>query len=161
MKEVGNKYIPDIVRSYCADTGMKFTVREENYIKLAAEGLKISDITRELRTSQSTIKRMLIKNPNIARCVDEVKRQAIDAVSDRRRRYIDDMYESAIKEVKKLLRDENPWVKMNAIRMVFDRHDKMTAIDKIEDNAMHVVFEGMPEPPTPVNTMIEGTMNDE
>lgn len=140
---------------------MKFTVREENYIKLAAEGLKISDITRELRTSQSTIKRMLIKNPNISRCVDEVKRQAIDAVSDRRRRYIDNMYESAIKEVKKLLKDENPWVKMNAIRMVFDRHDKMAALDKIEDNAMHVVFEGMPDPPSPVNTMIEGTMDDE
>lgn len=161
MKEVGNKYIPDIVRSYCADTGIKFTPREENYIKLAAEGLKISDIVRELRTSQSTIRRMLIKNPNISRAVDEVKRQSIDAVSDRRRRYVDNLYETALKEIKVLLKSKDPWIKINTIRMIFDRHDKVTALDKIEDNSMHVVFEGMPEPPAPVNNMIEGTMNDE
>ena len=140
---------------------MKFSVREENYIKLAAEGLKISDITREMRTSQSTIRRMLIRNPNISRCVEEVKRQAIDAVSDRRRKYVDNLYETALKEIKGLLKNNDPWVKINTLRMIFERHDKMSALDKIEDNAMHVVFEGMPDPPAPVNNMIEGTMNDE
>lgn len=161
MKEVGNKYIPDVLRSYCVDNNIKFKTKEEQYIMLASEGLKMGEIANTLRVSQSTIKRWRSENPNISKAIEEVRRQTIESVTEQRRRFVDSLYETALKEVKKLLKDENPWVKMNVIRMIFDRHDKITAIDKIEDKSMHVVFEGMPNPPDPVNRMIEGSMADE
>lgn len=162
MKEVGRKYIPEILRSYCVDNGIQFKTKEENYITLAAEGMKLSEIAKTMRVGQSTIKRWRSENPHISKAIDEVRRQSIEAVTEQRRRFIDDMYETALKEVKKLLKDENPWVKMNVIRMVFDRQDKMTALVESQDeNATVVVFEGMREPPKPHVSFIEGEMADE
>lgn len=162
MKEVGRKYIPDILRSYCIDNSIEFKTREKNYITLAAEGLKPNEIAQTLRISQSTIKRMRSENPHISKAIDEVRRQSIEAVTEQRRRFIDDMYDTALKEVKKLLKDDNPWVKMNVIRMIFDRQDKITALVEAQDeNATVVVFEGMREPPKPHVSFIEGEMADE
>lgn len=160
MKEVGNKYVPDLLKSYTFDNNLKFTLREENYIKLAANGLKPREIAAELRTSQSTIKRMLFANPHITKAVEYLQTQVIDIKTTRRQKIVDDLYDKAIKELRDLLKCDDKWAKMNAIRLIFERHDKMSQLAQA-DTGLTVVFEGMNEPPKPSNRVIEGKMADE
>lgn len=160
MKEVGGKYVPELFKSYVFDNGLKFTLREENYIKLAANGLKPREIALELRTSQSTIKRMLNDNPNISKAVEYLQREIIDSKTSKRQKIVDDLYDKAIGELKGLLKCDDKWAKMNAIRLIFERHDKMTALAQGEDKGITVVFEGMTEPPKPINRIIEAQMSD-
>lgn len=160
MKEVGNKYKPALLESYSVDNGVKFTLREQHYISLAATGLNMQKCALEMRCSLSTVKRILAGNPNVSKAVEAIKQMMISEVAERRRAELEEFYDIAQSSLKKLLKDKNPWVKMNAMRMVFDRYDKLMQVANEEDNKIAVIFEGMAVPPTK-NVTIEGSMEDE
>jgi hypothetical protein len=162
MREVGNKSKPDMLESFAVDNGVKFTLREQQYIKLAANGEPNRDIAVILHVSSKTITRMLNANPNIMKAVEAIKNQITSEIVAKRTREIEVLYDKAQSKIKNLLESDNPWIQMQAMRMVFDRHDKMMQSSNAEENKIAVVFEGMAVPPTKSNAeLVEGSMEDE
>ena len=159
MTEVGNKYKPELLESYTIDRGVHFTMREQQYIVLASNGMSLREVALHLRCSTKTLQRMLAKNAEIQKAVDCIKSNLIAEVADRRKSELEELYDKAQSKIAALLDDPNPWIAMQAMRMVFDRHDKMFKVTEEEDNKIAIVFEGMAVPPT--RSTIEGHMEDE
>lgn len=159
MKERGGKYTQELIKSYTVDAGQKFKLREQQYIALAVSGQNVRQAALTLRCSQRTIYRMLSDNPEIQTAIDSLKSQITTEIAERRRQEIEELYDIAQGNVKKMLRDENPWIKLQAMRLVFDRYDKLMSANS-DENKIAVVFQGMAVPPTK-SSIVEGTMEDE
>ena len=162
MREVGNKFKPDMLESFAVDNGVKFTLREQQYIQLASTGIPNRDIAITLHVSTKTISRMLSANANVMKAVEAIKNQITCEIAEKRAREIEDLYDKAQSKISNLLESDNPWIQMQAMRMVFDRHDKMMQSSNADENKIAVVFEGMAVPPTKSTAeLVEGSMEDE
>ncbi len=127
-------------KSYLNDVDRPLTQRQLQIVELYLQGKKQKDIAAELHITSSTVSQIL----NSASVAAHLKTVTNKKLTSGRAKAVDKLLE--------LLEDESPWVRLQAIRVIFDQVNLM---DKATDTTLVVKFPGMDAPALPDTSEVE------
>jgi DNA-binding CsgD family transcriptional regulator len=119
-------------KSYLENIDRPLTQRQRQIVELYLNGKRQKDIAIELHVTQATVSSIL----NSASVAHYLRTATNKKLTSGRAKAVDKLLE--------LLEDESPWVRLQAIRVIFDQVNLM---DKGTDTTLVVKFPGMDEPP--------------